>query len=121
MDIYRRIGIVCRAVPAGTVATYGQIALLCGRPQNSRQVGYALRHGLAGAGIPAHRIVSSRGVLSGAAYFETYDLQKMLLANEGVEVIRTAGGWQVDVKRFKWNNTMEDALDFQKEFEEKQI
>ena len=26
MDFYQRVGIVCRAIPAGKVATYGQIA-----------------------------------------------------------------------------------------------
>lgn len=121
MDIYRRIGIVCRSIPAGTVATYGQIALLCGKPENSRQVGYALRHGLAGGDVPAHRVVSFRGILSGAAYFETYDLQKMLLVEEGVEVVWTSRGWQVDLKRFGWKNTLEDALRLQKKFETEAI
>ena len=41
MDFYQRAGIVCRAIPRGTVASYGQIALLCGKPKNARQVGYA--------------------------------------------------------------------------------
>lgn len=45
MDFYQRVGIVCRAIPAGKVATYGQIALLCGKPRNARQVGYALNRG----------------------------------------------------------------------------
>ena len=34
-------------IPEGNVATYGQIAMLCGRPRNSRQVGYGLRENLA--------------------------------------------------------------------------
>ena len=32
MDFYKRVGIAVRAVPEGKVATYGQIALLCGQP-----------------------------------------------------------------------------------------
>ena len=39
MEFYQRVGIVCRAIPVGKVATYGQIALLCGKPRNARQVG----------------------------------------------------------------------------------
>lgn len=117
MDIYQRIGLVCRAIPPGTVATYGQIALLCGRPRNSRQVGYALRHDLSGDNLPAHRVVNSRGILSGAAYFETYDLQKLLLADEGVEVLWTPDGWRVDLKTFGWKHSLEDALRFRQEFE----
>jgi len=42
MDFYQRVTIVCQAIPSGKVATYGQIALLCGCPRNSRQVGYGL-------------------------------------------------------------------------------
>lgn len=42
MDFYQKMGIVCKQIPYGTVATYGQIALLCGKPKNSRQVGYGL-------------------------------------------------------------------------------
>ena len=32
-----------RLIPRGRVATYGQIALLCGNPRASRAVGWALR------------------------------------------------------------------------------
>ena len=69
MDFYKRVGITVRTVPEGRVATYGQIALLCGKPKNARQVGYALNRGLAGE-VPAHRAVNSQGYLTGAASFE---------------------------------------------------
>lgn len=114
-DFYARVGAACRKIPAGSVATYGQIALLCGKPKNSRQVGYALKKGLAGD-VPAHRVVNSRGILSGAPYFETYDLQKLLLTEEGVEVEWTPDGWKVDLKRFGWKNTLGDALQLKREF-----
>lgn len=77
MDFYQRAGIVCRAIPRGTVASYGQIALLCGKPKNARQVGYALNKGRLGEEVPAHRVVNSRGLLSGAAAFDTFDMQKI--------------------------------------------
>ncbi len=115
-EFYRRVGIVCRRIPRGKVATYGQIALLCGKPGNSRQVGFALRNHLAGE-VPAHRVVSSRGILSGAFHFETCDLQKILLTEEGVTVLWTPGGWQTDLKKFGWKNTMEEALELKQEFE----
>lgn len=72
MDIYRRIGLVCSRIPRGRVATYGQIALLCGKPGNSRQVGYALKKGLAGEDVPAHRVVNAAGILSGAAHLRPW-------------------------------------------------
>ena len=110
MDIYKRIGIVCRSIPRGKVSTYGQIALLCGKPKNSRQVGYCLRRGLAGKDLPAYKVVNSRGILSGASYFETFDTQKLLLESEGVKVLWTEEGWKVDLKTYGWRNTMEDVV-----------
>ena len=70
MDFYKRMEKVCHIIPYGKVATYGQIAMLCGKPRNARQVGYALSHGRVESGIPAWRLVNSSGFLSGAAYFE---------------------------------------------------
>ncbi len=115
MDIYTRIGIVCRQIPKGMVATYGQIALLCEKPQNSRQVGYALKHGLAGE-VPAYRVVNSKGILSGAGCFETYDMQKLLLEDDGISVLWTEKGWQVNLQKYGWKNTMEDVIWLQNEF-----
>lgn len=116
-DFYKRAALVCRAVPYGKAATYGQIALLCGKPKNARQVGYALNRGRLGEGVPAHRIVNSKGILSGAAAFETADMQKILLEGEGVQVDFTGDGWRVDLKKDGWHNTMEEALHFQEIFE----
>lgn len=117
MDFYKKIGIVCLQIPEGKVATYGQIALLCEKPKNSRQVGYALKKGLAGEGIPAYRVVNSKGILSGAAYFETYDMQKILLEEDGVEVELRQGMQRVDLKKYGWKNTMEDVYLLQRLFE----
>lgn len=116
-DFYKRAAIVCRAIPYGKTATYGQIALLCGKPENARQVGYALNRGRLGEGIPAHRVVNARGILSGAAAFETADMQKRLLEKEGVMVHFTPDGWQVDRKKDGWHNTMDEAMRFQQIFE----
>ena len=120
-DFYKRAAIVCRAIPYGKAATYGQIAMLCGRPRNARWVGYALNRGRMGEKIPAHRVVNSRGILSGAEAFETQDLQKRLLESEGVKVEYTEDGWKVDLKRDGWNNTIEEALRFWEIFEDQNI
>ena len=32
MDFYERAKMICENIPRGRVATYGQIALLCGNP-----------------------------------------------------------------------------------------
>lgn len=121
LDFYKRMEMVCRSIPWGKAATYGQIALLCGKPRNARQVGYALGQGRLGEGIPAHRIVNARGILSGAAAFDVYDLQKRLLEAEGVEVLETKDGWQVNLKKDGWNHTLEDSLYFRELFEKEGI
>ena len=109
MDFYQRMQQVCARIPYGKAATYGQIALLCGLPSHARQVGYALSHGRVGE-VPAHRIVNAKGILSGAMAFETPDLQKTLLEKEGVDVKHTGEGWRVDLKKYGWHNTMEEAM-----------
>ena len=121
MDFYQRAGIVCAAIPRGKVATYGQIALLCGKPKNARQVGYALNRGRLGTEAPAHRVVNAKGILSGAAAFDTFDMQKILLELEGVKVRWEEGTWKVDLRRDGWKNTMEEAEAFRRVFEEKGI
>ncbi|MBU3878223.1 MGMT family protein [Faecalicatena sp. AGMB00832] len=121
MDFYKRAALVCQQIPRGKAASYGQIALLCGKPKNARQVGYALSHGLAGEDVPAHRVVNAKGILSGAAAFATADLQKQMLQHEGVEVFWTEDGWRVDLKKDGWKNTMEDALYLREEFSKKGI
>ena len=120
-DFYRRAAIVCRRIPYGKTATYGQIALLCGKPRNARQVGYALNRGRLGDGTPAHRVVNSRGILSGAAAFETGDMQRRLLEAEGVKTEYTEDGWRVDLEKDGWHNTLEEALQFRQMFEEQGI
>ena len=101
MDFYKRASIVCQNIPYGTVVTYGQIALLCQKPKNSRQVGYALRTGKLGPNIPAHRILNASGILSGATSFDK--------------------GWKTDLKKYQWKTTLDDALYFESVFNQNNI
>ena len=112
MTFYERIGLVCRSIPWGRVATYGQLALLAGRPQCPRQVGYLLGHVFSGE-LPAHRVVDRRGFLSGARSFPTPDAQRLLLEAEGVEV---GPGERVDLERWGWHTTPEEAAALERAF-----
>lgn len=111
-DFYNRMRIVCMAIPEGKVATYGQIAMLCGKPKNARQVGYGLKHDLAGADVPAFRVVNGKGELSGAHHFQLPGLQQELLQNEGIDVFWNGKVWCVDLKEYGWRTTVEDADTF---------
>lgn len=118
MDFYKRVSLVCSRIPYGTVVSYGQIALLCGMPNHARQVGFALNRNLAGKQAPAHRVVNSKGILSGAASFETHEMQKLLLEKEGVAVSKVREGevWQVDLNKYGWKPGMEEAVWLREEF-----
>ena len=117
MDFYQRLHLAGRRIPPGKVVSYGQLALLCGCPRHARLVGHALSQGKAGRDFPAHRVVSAAGVLTGAAAFETMDMQRLLLEKEGVQVRNN----RVDLKKYGWQNSMEDALSLAKCFEERGI
>ena len=112
MTFYEKMRLVCLAIPAGRVATYSQIAMLCGKPRNARQVGYGLRRGLAGADVPAFRVVNSRGQLSGARHFLTSELQRTLLAEDGVPTLWDGRCWYVELKRHGWKTAPEDLPRF---------
>ena len=116
-DFYKRVALVCRIIPAGHVATYGQIARLCGKPRNSRQVGYGLKCRMEEE-VPAYRVVNGQGYLSGAALFSEPGEQQRRLREEGVEVSETNF---VDLKKYGWSDDEADVLWLQAEFERRGI
>ncbi len=116
MTFYEKMRVVCLAIPAGKVATYGQIAMLCGKPKNSRQVGYGLRENLAGDDIPAFRVVNSKGGLSGAQHFLISDLQRTLLAEEGVSTLWNGRCWCVNLKEYGWETSETEMSSFSELF-----
>ena len=65
--MFERVYALVSQIPAGRVATYGQIAWLLGNPRLSRAVGYALASCPDHRDIPCHRVVGSNGSLTGYA------------------------------------------------------
>lgn len=119
MTFYEKMRIVCLGIPEGKVATYGQIAMLCGKPRNARQVSFGLRENLAGRDVPAFRVVNGKGELSGAIYFQIPGLQKTLLEEDGIAVFWNGNNWCVDLKKYGWMTTAEDAAYFAEKFEQR--
>lgn len=119
MTFYEKMRVVCLSIPAGRVATYGQIAMLCGAPKNARQVGYGLKQGLAGEDVPAFRIVNSQGILSGEGQFGIPGWQQHMLKEEGVDVTWDGKNWHIDLNTYGWKNTLEEAQAFQLRFGQK--
>jgi methylated-DNA-protein-cysteine methyltransferase-like protein len=52
------------AIPTGCVATYGQIAVLCGMPRRARMVGRVLAKLPPDTRLPWHRVINSQGRIS---------------------------------------------------------
>jgi len=87
-------------IPEGRMTTYGAIAKALGYPKHARYVGKILNQsGDESPSIPAHRVVSSSGKLSGARAFGQLLSMEQRLEAEGVEVRK---GKIVDFKRIIW-------------------
>jgi O-6-methylguanine DNA methyltransferase len=71
-------------VPAGTVASYGDIARAIGRPRATRAVGAALGQNPVPIVVPCHRIIGSDGGLHG--YGGGLDIKEKLLRLEGAPI-----------------------------------
>lgn len=84
-SFYQQIYEVVAQIPEGRVATYGQVAVLAGRPGAARQVGYALAATPEGLQIPWQRVVNAKGEVSKRANAGDEDYQRVLLEAEGVE------------------------------------
>lgn len=81
-------------IPAGRVATYGQIAALIGREKNSRLVGRVLSMAEYYGSYPCHRVVNAAGRTA-----PSWEEQRRLLEAEGVE-FKPNGC--VDLKKHRW-------------------
>lgn len=84
------------AIPAGKVATYGQIAALAGSPRAARQVGGILRY-TQDSDLPWQRVINASGRLS-TYKVGTGELQKALLQSEGV----VFDDGRVDLASYRW-------------------
>ena len=87
MTLNEKIYKIVSKRPYGKVATYGQIATLCGNPYYERAVGNALHRNPDPDNIPCYRVVNSKGELSGAFAFGGAGQQEELLKADGIEVV----------------------------------
>lgn len=86
-EVYR----LASLVPPGKVTTYGQLAMLAGKPGWARRAGQAMSR--APAERPCHRVVNSAGRL-----VPGWGEQRQLLRDEGV-TFRPSGN--VDMKKHR--------------------
>ena len=92
--IYEILSVV-EEIPAGKVATYGQIACLIGREKNSRLVGRVLSMAEFYGSYPCHRVVNHAGRL-----VPGWSEQRQLLREEGITFKDEN---HVDLKKHRWD------------------
>lgn len=100
-NAYQLIYAAVLQIPAGKVATYGDIAAMAGLPNHARMAGYALHNLVPDSPVPWHRVVNAQGICSvdkakpGRGY-----TQRELLEAEGVE-FKASGRIDLNVYRYR--------------------
>lgn len=94
---YELIWAVVSEIPAGRVATYGQVARAAGLPGRARLVGRALKNLPENSAVPWHRVLGAGGRIS--LQGNSAELQEALLREEGVPFLKKG---RVDLAHRAW-------------------
>lgn len=85
-------------IPAGQVATYGQIAAAAGQPRAARMVGWILAR--SGSQLPWQRVINRQGMVSIENMGWSKEDQATLLRKDGVEVELREGNYYIDLQKY---------------------
>jgi methylated-DNA-protein-cysteine methyltransferase-like protein len=113
-SFYVQVYKVAQQIPPGRVTSYGRIALMLGRPNGARAVGYALSALNApesgelytSATVPWQRVVNNKGRISIHHREHAAQEQSRLLRAEGV-VVDAHGRINLDIYLWEGPNLME--------------
>jgi len=89
-----------KACPAGRDTTYGWIGKALGYPRGARMIGWIMNE--SPNGVPAQRVINSKGELSGSWAFGQSGTMRQLLEAEGIVF---SADERVDMKRYGWDPT----------------
>ncbi|CUM53162.1 unnamed protein product [Debaryomyces tyrocola] len=119
---YHSVYAVIEKIPYGKVTSYGHIAYLLNRPQNSRLVGSSLKHLkfiaeslnreadpediIEPERVPWWRVILSAGKISPRGNSDNETRQARFLRDEGVEVLNA---YRIDLDEYGW---FPDEVDF---------
>ena len=93
-------------IPAGSVASYGQIAEIAGFPRGARQVAYALRKLPDRHSVPWHRVISASGKIAFSIGSPAFDEQSKRLLQEDVAILNG----RIDMARYRWQPDLDEFL-----------
>ncbi len=99
-EFNKRIYELVLLIPKGKVATYGQLALMAGKPNGARLTGKAMKNTPIDMDIPSHRVVNAAGNTAPDYVFESKRHQRAMLEAEGV-IFKVNGN--INMKICKWN------------------
>lgn len=98
-DLDHRIWLVVSRIPAGRVATYGDVATMAGIPGAARRVGAALKRLPDKTQIPWHRVINAKGEIVVPGGEQQRESQRQKLEEEGICFnIRNT----VELKTYRW-------------------
>ena len=98
---FEKVYELCRQIPQGKVATYGQLARLAGSPGAARAVGMCMKTNPDAPRTPCHRVVAANGQLTGYSGGKGITTKKEMLRKEGVSFI----GDRVNLSVSQWERT----------------
>ena len=90
---------VLQQIPKGTVATYGQIATLAGKPGGARYIGTLLSKLPKNTQLPWHRVINAKGELSFPLNTQAYNTQRKRLEKESIVFNQNN---KVSLKTYQW-------------------
>ena len=106
-ESYKKIWEQAALIPAGQVASYGQVAKQAGLPRRgARMVARAVAAAPREMELPWHRIVNAQGCISIPKTSARYEQQQELLRAEGVPV----KNGKLDIDKHGWSPTLDELL-----------
>lgn len=97
-EVYR----IVNSIPEGKVLSYGNVALIAGKPRAARLVGWILSQDNIGS-LPWHRVVNKNGIITIDNSDHPKVEQAHLLQQEGVEVEKRDETYYIDMEKYGWN------------------
>ena len=101
-----RVWSIVSLIPAGHVATYGQIAELAGWARGARRVGGAMRRAPSDLHLPWHRVVAAGGRIALPPGSRSRREQEKRLAGEGVRI----EDGRLDMNLYGWEPGLDELV-----------
>lgn len=113
---FQRAWAAMRAIPAGSTATYTELAAAAGNPLAVRAAGSACARNLVAPFVPCHRVLRSGGKGALGGYYFGLEAKRALLTHEGVTVAgprtdRVSGGSRAAVGDAATDGRADSAVD----------